>query len=264
MVLRDNGEVDSDSSTQEDTSSSYSREDYLSETFPYEGDILMVRRLMSSLVREEAETQREIIFHSKFLVLVTSESSRGGSAQTEGTRIGVATNSCRPLAPTYLRAGRNQSQHSFGGMHAATDRVKLSLRRPSLGTLEMETGWIWFAVGRGCVLRILDVLIIWPQRCLRFSEKWEVGSCSKLRICHLECARGECPWLVRGFGQEVYLGSGELDSGSLVPLTWSYQRLCPLGKSHDLGSLEHDVVASFSAEVENSLMSFRWGVTCLT
>ncbi|RDY13288.1 hypothetical protein CR513_01819, partial [Mucuna pruriens] len=50
MVLRDNGEVDSESSTQEDTSSSSSEGESSIKTSYYEGDFLVVRRIMSSLV----------------------------------------------------------------------------------------------------------------------------------------------------------------------------------------------------------------------
>ncbi|RDX96932.1 hypothetical protein CR513_20360, partial [Mucuna pruriens] len=69
MVLRDNGEVDSWSSTQNDTTSSYSEKEYLSEACHYEDDLHMVRMLMSSLTGEEAKTQGETIFHPKRLVL---------------------------------------------------------------------------------------------------------------------------------------------------------------------------------------------------
>ncbi|RDY02410.1 hypothetical protein CR513_14140, partial [Mucuna pruriens] len=67
MVLRENVEVESEIS-QEDTSSS-SREESSSKGSHYEGDLLMVRRLMSSLVGEEIEYQRENIFQSRCLVL---------------------------------------------------------------------------------------------------------------------------------------------------------------------------------------------------
>ncbi|RDX83102.1 hypothetical protein CR513_36018, partial [Mucuna pruriens] len=66
MVLRENGKVESESS-QEDTSSSSGGE-FSSEGSHYEGNLLMPRRLMSSIVGEE-ESQREIIFHSRCLVL---------------------------------------------------------------------------------------------------------------------------------------------------------------------------------------------------
>ncbi|RDY09360.1 hypothetical protein CR513_06277, partial [Mucuna pruriens] len=48
MVLRENGEVESSQ---------------------YEGYLLMVRRLMSNLIKEETESQRETSFHSRCLVL---------------------------------------------------------------------------------------------------------------------------------------------------------------------------------------------------
>ncbi|RDX79707.1 hypothetical protein CR513_39848, partial [Mucuna pruriens] len=93
--------------------------------------------------------------HSKpdetwIMLTATGESSRGGSARIEGTQIGVATSACwytenrgwirhclwnretGPLAPKYLQARRNQSQRSFGGMRVESDKVELSLRRPSL------------------------------------------------------------------------------------------------------------------------------------
>ncbi|RDX97943.1 hypothetical protein CR513_19220, partial [Mucuna pruriens] len=75
MVLGKNGEVESGSS-QEDTSSSSGGESS-SECCHYEGDILMVRRLMSNLVGEEIKSQRETIFHSRKLcsLIIYGESS---------------------------------------------------------------------------------------------------------------------------------------------------------------------------------------------
>ncbi|RDX97568.1 hypothetical protein CR513_19657, partial [Mucuna pruriens] len=63
MVWRDNGEVKSESSSEERSSSS---EVTLSDDSHYEGDLLMVRRLMNSQVSEEDETH---IFHYRYLKL---------------------------------------------------------------------------------------------------------------------------------------------------------------------------------------------------
>ncbi|RDY11891.1 hypothetical protein CR513_03387, partial [Mucuna pruriens] len=49
MILRENGEIESESS-QEETSTSSSENGYSSEEAPYEGYILMIRRLMSTFV----------------------------------------------------------------------------------------------------------------------------------------------------------------------------------------------------------------------
>ncbi|RDX73254.1 hypothetical protein CR513_47167, partial [Mucuna pruriens] len=66
MVLRENGEVKSESS-QEDTSSSSIGESS-SEGFHYEGDLLMVRRIMRNLIEKETESQRKTIFHYRCLL----------------------------------------------------------------------------------------------------------------------------------------------------------------------------------------------------
>ncbi|RDX80710.1 hypothetical protein CR513_38708, partial [Mucuna pruriens] len=67
MALEENDEVESRSS-QEETSSSSERESY-NDSSQYESDLLMVRRLMSTLVEEETKSQRENIFHSRCFVL---------------------------------------------------------------------------------------------------------------------------------------------------------------------------------------------------
>ncbi|RDX82695.1 hypothetical protein CR513_36479, partial [Mucuna pruriens] len=60
MILRENVEIESESS-QEDSSSSSEVESFGIEPY-YESDLLMVRRLVNNLVREEVGTQRENIF----------------------------------------------------------------------------------------------------------------------------------------------------------------------------------------------------------
>ncbi|RDX73814.1 hypothetical protein CR513_46520, partial [Mucuna pruriens] len=70
MVLMDNGEVDSESITQEETFSYSSGRELSSETSHYKGDLLMVRRLMSSLVKEEAETKRDYLPMGKLCSLI--------------------------------------------------------------------------------------------------------------------------------------------------------------------------------------------------
>ncbi|RDX94553.1 hypothetical protein CR513_23048, partial [Mucuna pruriens] len=63
MVLRENEEVESEKT------SSLSGGESFSEGSHYEGDLLMVRRLMTNLVGEDTEIQRETIFNSRCLDL---------------------------------------------------------------------------------------------------------------------------------------------------------------------------------------------------
>ncbi|RDY04991.1 hypothetical protein CR513_11221, partial [Mucuna pruriens] len=67
MIVKDDGEIESDSSLGDVSSSS--EVESLSDGFHYEGDFLVVRRLMNNHVGEEAQTQRENIFHSRCLIL---------------------------------------------------------------------------------------------------------------------------------------------------------------------------------------------------
>ncbi|RDY11915.1 hypothetical protein CR513_03351, partial [Mucuna pruriens] len=67
MIMKDVGEIESGSFMKEVSTSNESES--LSDGSHYKGDLLMVRRLMNSHVREEAETQRENIFHSRCLIL---------------------------------------------------------------------------------------------------------------------------------------------------------------------------------------------------
>ncbi|XP_027368822.1 uncharacterized protein LOC113874810 [Abrus precatorius] len=67
MILRENGEISSDSSSQ--LSHASSEEDSEFEALCHEGDLLIVRRLLGSLAKEDDTTQRENIFHSRCLVL---------------------------------------------------------------------------------------------------------------------------------------------------------------------------------------------------
>ncbi|RDX68945.1 hypothetical protein CR513_52006, partial [Mucuna pruriens] len=60
MVLRENGKVESESSQEESSSSSEVKAS--NKGSHYKGDLLMVRRLTSNQVVEEAKTQRENIF----------------------------------------------------------------------------------------------------------------------------------------------------------------------------------------------------------
>ncbi|RDX65366.1 hypothetical protein CR513_55982, partial [Mucuna pruriens] len=62
MVLREKGEVESESS--QEKSSSSSDVESSSEASYYKGDLSMVRILMSNLVEEETKIERENIFHS--------------------------------------------------------------------------------------------------------------------------------------------------------------------------------------------------------
>ncbi|XP_027368282.1 uncharacterized protein LOC113874249 [Abrus precatorius] len=67
MILRENGEISSDSSSQ--SSHASSEEDSEFEALCHEGDLLIVRRLLGSLAKEDDTTQRENIFYSRCLVL---------------------------------------------------------------------------------------------------------------------------------------------------------------------------------------------------
>ncbi|XP_027337972.1 uncharacterized protein LOC113851629 [Abrus precatorius] len=67
MILRENGEISSASSSQ--SSHASSEEDSEFEALCHEGDLLMVRRLLGSLAKDNDTTQRENIFHSRCLVL---------------------------------------------------------------------------------------------------------------------------------------------------------------------------------------------------
>ncbi|RDY12847.1 hypothetical protein CR513_02274, partial [Mucuna pruriens] len=67
MVLKDDGDVDSESSNEDSSSSSGGESS--SEGSYNEGDLLIVRRLMSNTIEEENKSQRETIFHSRCLVL---------------------------------------------------------------------------------------------------------------------------------------------------------------------------------------------------
>ncbi|RDY09625.1 hypothetical protein CR513_05980, partial [Mucuna pruriens] len=59
MVLREDGEVDSDSSCED--SSSCSGGESSSEGSHYDGDLIIMRRLMSNIIEEEIKSQRETI-----------------------------------------------------------------------------------------------------------------------------------------------------------------------------------------------------------
>ncbi|RDY02502.1 hypothetical protein CR513_14025, partial [Mucuna pruriens] len=68
MILRENGDIESESSQEEtSTSTSNSESGYSNEEAPYEGDLLMVRRLTSTLVGDD-QSQRENIFHCRCLI----------------------------------------------------------------------------------------------------------------------------------------------------------------------------------------------------
>ncbi|RDX85807.1 hypothetical protein CR513_32945, partial [Mucuna pruriens] len=63
----DDGVMESESSHEGSSSSSEVKSS--SESFNYEGDLLMVRRLMSSLMYEDSDSQRENIFHFRCHVM---------------------------------------------------------------------------------------------------------------------------------------------------------------------------------------------------
>jgi len=69
MIIKDNGSissVDSFSSSTSSSSSSESEQEYCE--YALEGDLLLVRCLLGSLVKEGEESQRENIFHIKCLI----------------------------------------------------------------------------------------------------------------------------------------------------------------------------------------------------
>ncbi|RDX97316.1 hypothetical protein CR513_19922, partial [Mucuna pruriens] len=61
MILRDKEDIE------KETSTSRSEGGYSSEEVPYEGDLLMVRRLMSAFIKDD-QSQRENIFHSRCMI----------------------------------------------------------------------------------------------------------------------------------------------------------------------------------------------------
>ncbi|RDY10873.1 hypothetical protein CR513_04546, partial [Mucuna pruriens] len=65
MILKDDGDIDSKSSQEE--ASTLGSERCLSEEVPYEGDLLMVRRLMSAFVEDDL-SKRENIFCSRCMI----------------------------------------------------------------------------------------------------------------------------------------------------------------------------------------------------
>ncbi|RDX77304.1 hypothetical protein CR513_42592, partial [Mucuna pruriens] len=67
LDLRDDGHIESESS--HEASSSCSEVEFSSESSHYERDLLMGRRLMSSLVGKDSDSQRKNIFHSRCLVM---------------------------------------------------------------------------------------------------------------------------------------------------------------------------------------------------
>ncbi|RDX94984.1 hypothetical protein CR513_22558, partial [Mucuna pruriens] len=69
MIVRHDGEMASDSSLRE-TSTSSESESHSDDSY-IEGDLLTVKRFMCSQMLDEAETQRENIFHSRCHVFGT-------------------------------------------------------------------------------------------------------------------------------------------------------------------------------------------------
>ncbi|RDX58687.1 hypothetical protein CR513_61981, partial [Mucuna pruriens] len=74
MIVKDDGEIGSENSVRKVSTSSKSES--LSDGSHYEGDLLVVRRLMNSNVRGEAKTQRENIFYSRWGSCVNVASKR--------------------------------------------------------------------------------------------------------------------------------------------------------------------------------------------
>ncbi|RDY03029.1 hypothetical protein CR513_13432, partial [Mucuna pruriens] len=65
MILKDDGDINSESSQEEVSTSG--NEGYSSEEVPYEGDLLMVRRLINTFIKDD-QSQRENIFHLRCMV----------------------------------------------------------------------------------------------------------------------------------------------------------------------------------------------------
>ena len=66
MVLKNNGEYDSlNSSSSSTPSPPSSDESSCEEILPTEGDLLVVRRLLGSLPKDDDASQRENIFHTR-------------------------------------------------------------------------------------------------------------------------------------------------------------------------------------------------------
>ncbi|RDX84398.1 Retrovirus-related Pol polyprotein from transposon 17.6, partial [Mucuna pruriens] len=81
MILGDNGDIESEGS-QEETSTSRG-EECSSEEVPYEGNLFMVRRLISTFI-ENDQSQRENIFYSRCMV---SRKNGGSSVNVASLRL---------------------------------------------------------------------------------------------------------------------------------------------------------------------------------
>ncbi|RDX91528.1 hypothetical protein CR513_26485, partial [Mucuna pruriens] len=92
MILRENGDIESESS-QEKTSTSRSEDGYLSEEAPYEGDLLMVRRLVSTFIKDD-QSQRENIFHLRYMI---QDKYRGSGINVSNQRL--VDKLCIPIIP---------------------------------------------------------------------------------------------------------------------------------------------------------------------
>ena len=69
MIIKDNGSISSINSSSSSTSSSSSSESEQEHVqYALEGDLLVIRRLLGSVVREGEESQRENIFHTRCLI----------------------------------------------------------------------------------------------------------------------------------------------------------------------------------------------------
>jgi len=69
MIIKDNGSISSvDSSCSSSSTSSSSESEQEHCQYALEGDLLVIRRLLGSLVKEGEESQRENIFHTRCLI----------------------------------------------------------------------------------------------------------------------------------------------------------------------------------------------------
>ncbi len=69
MIIKDNGSISSiDSSSSSTSSSSFSESEQEHVEYALEGDLLVVRHLLGSLVSKGEESQRENIFHTRCLI----------------------------------------------------------------------------------------------------------------------------------------------------------------------------------------------------
>ncbi|RDX64326.1 hypothetical protein CR513_57125, partial [Mucuna pruriens] len=103
MILIDDGDIESESS-QEDI---FENDGYSGDETPYEGDLLMVRRLISAFIKDD-QTQRESIFHSRCMV-------KGNCCFVNVASLRLVEKLCLPIIP-YPKPYKLQWLNSKGEM----------------------------------------------------------------------------------------------------------------------------------------------------